>query len=315
MIISTSRRTDIPAFYSEWLMNRIDAGYCLVPNPMNAQQVKKISLKREDVDAFVFWSKNPKPMLNCLKKLDDMGYNYIFLYTINDYPKFLEPNMPKITERIETFIRLSKRIGRRRVTWRYDPIIITEQTSVEFHIERFGFLFEKLYNYIDKVIISFFKPYKFAVNRMKKITSVENQPFDYEKILPEIHLLASKIAEIANYYNVKIVSCAEVLDLSDSGILPGACIDGMFLYKIFKREFNLNKDKGQRKECQCVISKDIGTYDTCVHHCVYCYASRSFKLSDDRYKNHNPTSDTLIGWIDETSSINQQKNYQSELSF
>ena len=315
MIVSASRRTDIPAFYSDWFMKRIKEGYCFVKNPVNPKSVRRVSLKRGDVDAFVFWSKNPRPMFKNLGLLDEEGYKYIFLYTLNDYPKWLEPNMPNVSERVETFINISERIGKERVSWRYDPIVLTKETFADFHIERFGYLFDKLSDYTTKIIISFFKSYRFVINRMKRSLKENQQVLDYEKNMSEVRRLASELGEFAKSKGIEIVSCAEVLDLNDTGILPGACIDGKYLEKIFRREFNTKKDTGQRKECRCSVSVDIGAYDTCVNKCVYCYASRRFNLSKKRYKEHNPEFNSITGWVDEGKISTKQKSPQTKINF
>ena len=137
MIISASRRTDIPAFYSEWFVNRLQEGYCLVPNPFNPRQVSRISLVPESVDAIVFWSKNPAPMLPFLPMVEDLSYRFYFLFTVNDYPKALEPGLPPLVERISTFVELSQRIGPRCVIWRYDPIILSNRTDASYHRKTF----------------------------------------------------------------------------------------------------------------------------------------------------------------------------------
>ena len=167
MIISASRRTDIPAFYAEWLMNRLREGYCLVPNPFNPRQIARISLVPESVDAIVFWSKNPALMLRFLPVLEGMGYRFYFLFTLNAYPKALEPNLPPLKERISTFIELSTRLGPRRVIWRYDPIILSNRTDASYHREAFEGLCQKLAVHTKRVIISIIKrtrPWGFSSN-------------------------------------------------------------------------------------------------------------------------------------------------------
>ena len=153
MVISVSRRTDIPAFYSEWFLNRIKAGYVDVINPFNSKQANRISLKNEDIDCFVFWTKNPKPLLDRINELN--GFNYYFQYTINNYESDMEPNVPNHEELINTFIELSNKIGKEKVIWRYDPIILTNKYTKEWHIKSFDFIAQKLHNHTRKCVFSF----------------------------------------------------------------------------------------------------------------------------------------------------------------
>ena len=178
MIISASRRTDIPAFYSNWLMNRIRDGYCLVPNPHNAKQVSRVSLHPNDVEAIVFWSKNPAPLLPHLGKLDKLGFHYYFQFSLNDYPRALEPNIPSLNDRVATFKDLSRLVGPLRVVWRYDPIIISDVTPFEFHRERFTWIAEELKGATHRVMVSIVDFYQKTERRLSQLEKEEGFTFD-----------------------------------------------------------------------------------------------------------------------------------------
>src|SRR4030042_4778791 len=178
MIISASRRTDIPAFYSDWFINRIRAGWCFVPNPVNYHQLSFVPLIPEEVAAIVFWSKNPEPLIKHLDDLDRQGYRYYFQFTLNDYPIELEPALPPANVRIETFKQLSERLGSLRVIWRYDPIIISNQTPITYHLKKFSQISESLKGYTNRVMVSFVDYYRKTDSRLEKL---HNFGFEFEK--------------------------------------------------------------------------------------------------------------------------------------
>ena len=291
MIISASRRTDIPAFYSTWLMNRIREGFCLVPNPFNSKQVSRISLLPDKVDAFVFWSKNPKPMLKFLGELDSRGFIYYFQYTLNDYPQSFEPSMPNVSSRLDTFKRLSNRLGPERVTWRYDPIIISPATDYSFHVSTFERLAHALRGLTRRVIISIVDLYHKTKKHMADLMSYDDmRRMAMQRNSPRMLNLLSHIAKRASAVGMRPLSCAE--DYSSLGIQAGSCIDSELIHSIEGRP-SPRKDSGQRANCRCVVSRDIGVYDTCVHGCLYCYATREWRLARQRHFEHNPKSPVL----------------------
>ncbi|KGG79828.1 hypothetical protein Y919_09610 [Caloranaerobacter azorensis H53214] len=294
MIISASRRTDIPAFYSEWFLNRIKEGYLLVRNPMNYHQVSKIILDPNIVDCIVFWTKNPKNMIDKLPLLKD--YKYYFQFTITSYDSSIETNVPRKKEIIETFIRLSNIIGKDRVIWRYDPILLNNKINEEYHYKYFEYLASKLYKYTNKCIISFLDMYKKTRNNIKYLNI---KPL-YKKDMIKI---ASGLMNICNKYNLKLETCAEEIELNDIGITHGKCIDDRLISKLWGINLKIDKDKNQRKICGCVSSIDIGTYNTCIHGCLYCYANFSEKSVKNNLKKHNPNSPLLLGNLEETDKI------------
>lgn len=308
MIISASRRTDIPAFYSEWFINRIREGYVLNKNPFNANQIKRILLTPYQVDAIVFWTRNPKPLMKYLDELDEKGFNYYFQYTITGYPRELEKCTPHPLKAIETFIELSDKIGKEKVIWRYDPIIFTQFTDFDEHIRLFDKISKALENKTDKVVISFADPYK---KISKKLEALEYQ--DILETKSKLYELVKIISEIASSRNMIVESCSEEIDLDSCNIQHGKCIDDNLIENIFNINLNIHKDKNQRKECGCVQSVDIGIYNTCSHGCTYCYATYSDNVVEKNKLLHNPKSPLLIGNLEDLNdeAINKLNNEQT----
>ena len=290
MIISASRRTDIPALYSEWFMNRVHAGWCLVPNPLNTKQVSRVSLVPQEVDAVVFWSKNPAPMLPHLDELDRMELRYYFQFSLNDYPRELEPNIPSLDNRLRTFLNLSQHVGTSRVVWRYDPIIISNATPFEYHRQRFSQIAEELRGATNRVMVSIIDFYRKTDRRLSQL---EKEGFSFDRDASssaDMTDLLKDLAAIAKRSNIEIFTCAEERDYSEIGIPPGRCIDDRLLRQIWSLDLRYKKDPSQREYCLCTISKDIGINDTCIHGCPYCYATRNHALAERRYSEHDPSS-------------------------
>lgn len=282
MIVSASRRTDIPAFYSEWFFNRLREGFVLVRNPFNVNQVSRISLKRDAVDCFVFWTKNPEPMLHRLDFIKD--YPCYFQFTLNPYGREFERNLPDKAKVIETFIRLSEKIGSKRVIWRYDPIIINDALPMEKHEKYFHRLAARLHNHTSKCIISFVDNYKKTDKTFKAHGIQELQA-------ERIRETAKRISAAAGAYGLKIETCAEEIDLAEYGIGHARCIDPELIEEISGRAVNYKKDGNQRKACGCIPAVDIGAYNTCAHGCLYCYANYSpaaVERNRSRYDAHSP---------------------------
>ncbi|MEA4884424.1 MAG: DUF1848 domain-containing protein [Clostridia bacterium] len=294
MIISASRRTDIPAFYSEWFMNRVRDGYCLVANPFNAKQVSRISLCPDRVDAIVFWSKNPAPLIPRLTELDSMGFRYYFQYTICDYPVELEPDVPPLADRTATALELAKRVGPRRVIWRYDPIIISDHTDVEHHKRAFARIASALHGATTRVVVSLVDYYG-KVDR--NLRPLERSGWHFQKYSgaePESRDLLRWIQEEAHRHGFETQSCAEAVNMSDLGIPHGKCIDDELLNELWGIPLS-RKDPGQRGECLCAASKDIGANNTCLHGCRYCYATMSLAVAQEQNREHDPASPSLVG--------------------
>ncbi len=290
MIISCSRRTDIPAFYSDWLINRIREGNVQVRNPMNARQVRRVSLAPADVDIIVFWTKDPSPMLDKLRMLND--YLFYFQFTLTPYDKEIEPHLPPKAQITDTFLRLSDRIGAQRVVWRYDPILFTDHITVDYHIDHYGEMARRLAGHTEKCVISFIDMYRHIQKRMAG-QSVR-QPGE-----PETRALAQGISRIAGSVGIIMETCAEKIDLSDAGIGHGKCVDDRLISELTGTEVPTVKDRYQRELCGCAASVDIGEYNTCGHLCNYCYANVSRRKIDKNRLLHNDQSPLLIGEIDE----------------
>jgi hypothetical protein len=297
VIISASRRTDIPAFYSEWFMNRVRAGYCLVPNPFNRNQVSRVSFAPVDVDAIVFWTRNPRPLLAHLDELDARNYRYYFLYTLLAYPRQIDPSSPALAAAIETFRELAARVGPDRVIWRYDPIFLSSITGPEFHLRAYQSIAKALEGYTKRSVVSIVQRYRKIEKRMAALAAegIELLPWDDKDLAP----LLRSLAEIAHGNDMEIRSCADELDLHNYGIQPGKCVDDELISRVFGLELESKKDNCQRKQCGCVASKDIGMYDSCLFGCLYCYATASFKRARANYRRHDPESPSLLGCSDE----------------
>lgn len=297
MIISASRRTDIPAFYSKWFFNRIKAGFVLVRNPVQHQQVSRIDLNPDVVDAFVFWTKNPSPMMERLKLLKD--YMYYFQYTLNAYGDDIEPNIPARGMRLYKFKALSDMIGADRVIWRYDPIFFTNKYNVEYHIQSFERIAMILSGYTEKCTISFLD---FCSSVQKEHLQL---PSEEEQLI-----LAKSFAEIGRRYDIQICTCAEKLCLQEFGIQKSSCIDKALLEKLIGCSLNVSKDKGQRSECGCVSSIDIGEYNTCNNGCRYCYACQSGQEVIANIRQYDSQSPLLIGNLN-TNDVVKERNVES----
>jgi hypothetical protein len=286
MIISASRRTDIPAFYSDWFYNRIAEGYVLVKNPMNPHQISRISLDSSVVDCIVFWTKNPKRMIPKLHKISN--YCFYFQFTLNPYGQKLEPNLPPKAELMETFISLSKALGKNRVIWRYDPIILTDEYNIDFHINSFSKLADILSPFTKRCVISFVDLYRKSKRNLFGLNLNELNS-------AQIYKISSSFSAIANQRGLEIVSCAEEIELQNYGIPHGKCIDEKLICEISKYSLDIGKDKTQRPECGCIGSIDIGSYNTCPHGCLYCYANFDSEVVKNNLSLHDPHSPLLFG--------------------
>jgi hypothetical protein len=294
MIISASRRTDIPAFYVPWFMNRIRAGFCTVPNPFNPQQVMHISLAPEDVDVIVFWTRNPQPLFPYLKELDDRGFRYYFQYTLMNNPPVLDANTPSLKNAIDTLHRLSKKIGSQKVIWRYDPIVFSELTPPDFHRRSYQGIAQALHGYTQRSVISVLDVYPKLRKRLKEMEKLGVSLLPFDGSQSWFGSLLREMVSVAEENEMEVVSCAEELDLQTYGVQPGKCIDDEIIFRVFNLEVTHLKDPGQRKACGCVVSKDIGMYDSCLFGCRYCYATSSFERARINYQRHDPESPSLL---------------------
>ena len=298
MIVSASRRTDIPACYPDWFYQRIREGYVLTRNPMRFHQVSKVLLFPDTVDGIVFWTKNPSPMMARLHELQ--SYPYYFQFTLTPYGKDIEPNVPiKSSEVIPAFQRLSDKIGPERVIWRYDPILFSERYPLDYHLDFFHEIAKRLKGYTTKCIISFVDRYKNTMNNAGTLGLHEINDAAKRK-------LAENISQTAHGFGMTIETCAEGIDLNVYGIGHAKCIDGNLLDKLRGYSLKVLKDKNQRPHCGCDASVDIGMYNTCKNGCKYCYANYNTGALKAAANSHDPSSPLLPGNIGENDIIKER---------
>ena len=310
MILSASRRTDIPNYFSDWLFRRIKEGYLYVRNPVNIHNISKIGLSPETVDCIVFWTKNPEPMLSRLKELD--SYKYYFQFTLTGLGRDIEKNIPDKKDKIiPAFIKLSSAIGREKVIWRYDPILFTNTYTPEYHLSAFSQIARALEGYTRSCVISFADIYSKNRKNMELIGAYDikgEQLTDFVK----------KLSDIAQKNHMSVSSCAEALNLSGCGVKHGCCIDKELIESIVGYKINAAKDKNQRRECGCIESIDIGAYNTCPNACLYCYANNSVQSVCNNYKKYDGSSPILCSSVDACDKISVRsskplKEYQLSL--
>ncbi|AEF82638.1 DUF1848 domain-containing protein [Leadbettera azotonutricia] len=292
MIISASRRTDIPAFFGDWFMNRLAGKKVLARNPMNPNSITEIPLEPDLIECIVFWSKNPEKFFKHLPIIDKLGYRYYFQFTLNAYDSTIEKNIDK-RNILGNFIELSEYLGKEKIIWRYDPILVNDKFTIKYHIENFESLCKKLYRHTEKCVISFIDTYSF-LNENFRQNNIHELPND------EMDNLADKFATISKKYNLQLSACCEKINLDKYGISHNKCIDDDLIERLFNVNVKSKKDPSQRKECGCCVSRDIGAYNTCLHDCIYCYAKRGIELL-----HHDPHSPLLCDIVNGTEKINQ----------
>lgn len=286
VIVSVSRRMDIPAFYSEWFFNRINAGEVLIRNPFNRNQVSRVMLNRDSVDCFIFWTKNPKPMMDQLQLL--AGYHYYFQFTLNSYGADIETKVGNKTEIIETFRQLSMKVGKEKMIWRYDPILLNQVYTKEYHYKWFDVLAQKLGGCTDQCVISFVDDYK---ESRKNAATLALETITERDMLE----IGAELVKIAQKYHILIKSCGETSDLSVVGIQQGQCIDPYLISWITGKDFTKSKEDTMRGGCKCVKSIDIGEYNSCLHYCAYCYANYNSSTIEKNRSSHDVLSPLLLG--------------------
>ena len=298
MILSVSRRTDIPNYYADWFLNRIDEGFLYVRNPMNPRQISRIELSPEVVDCIVFWTKNPARLMEKLEHLRE--YAYYFQFTLTGYGPDIEPNIPDKGEKIiPAFQELSRRIGKEKVIWRYDPIFINEKYTETYHAEAFQQIAGSLAGYAEKVVISFVDLYA-KTRRNTKGAGVRKLSRD------EILRLAAELHRIAQKYGLEMETCAEPMELRKLGISHGSCIDRKLVERIIGCRLTGSKDKNQREACGCFESVEVGTYDTCLSGCKYCYANFNHERAEQHVKRYDAKSPLLCGTLGPEDQVTER---------
>ena len=299
VIVSASRATDIPAFYADWFFRRLDRDYVRWRNPFSGQD-SYVSFA--NTRFIVFWSKNPAHLLSHLSRLKEREIGCYIQYTLNDYEaEGLEPNVPTLTQRINTFRRLVDALGMGAVVWRFDPLILTDSINIDTLLRKIARIADALAGYTEKLVFSFadIESYK-KVSRNLRQNGINYREWD-EDTMREF---ASRLSTLnRDNWNFRLATCAERIDLSGYGIEHNRCIDPELISRRAPDDlalqnflYNAKTDSGQRKACGCILSKDIGAYNTCPHGCLYCYANTSPASAGANYKKSlaNPPTDSII---------------------
>lgn len=315
-IISASRRTDIPAFYSKWFLNRIQAGFCHWLNPVSSK-VYRVSLLPEDCLAIAFWTRNPKPLLPHLDFLEQQGYCFYFHFTIIGYPKAIESHNPPLEGSIQTFQELSRRLSADRVQWRYDPIVLSDVTPASYHLERFDFLTRKLEGYTRRCYFSFVDFYGKTERNLGKVSQAHGIKFARPSVEEKRRLL-EQLRDIAQARGINLYSCCEDA-LIGEGVEKAHCID-LDIIRMLRSDSDLClKSAPTRQDCGCVESVDIGAYDTCIFGCTYCYATNKRDTALKRSHDHDPQDSVLwrpptLRGVDLTTKEPKQKQQKKVVS-
>lgn len=305
MIINTGGRTDTVQYYTKWLLKRFEEGYVCSRNPMFPNFVTRYALTPQTVDCVVFCSKNYQPILPDITKITSK-FNTYFHYTITAYGKDVEPGVPSIETSMETLKRLSGIVGKQRVAWRYDPILLTDAYTVDTHMRTFGMMAEELAPYVDRCIFSFVEMYKKVETNMPELILLTEE---------SKNVIAQGIGAIAQKNGLYLQTCGTNGDYARYGIHPSGCMTLDILGKANGVSFRNLKHKGMREGCHCIESHDIGAYDTCLNGCKYCYANKNPRKAFENYRLHDPNSPLLLGHLQETDVVQQgsQKSFLSVL--
>ncbi|MCC7495874.1 MAG: DUF1848 domain-containing protein [Fimbriimonadaceae bacterium] len=291
MIISASRKTDLPAFYGEWFRNRLRAGYCRIVSAYNRSQHATVSLQPGDVDGFVFWTKNVGPFLPALADVADLHIPFVVQYTVNPYPREIEPSGVASSRTVVHCRRLAEQYGPRVVVWRYDPILLSDLTPAEWHLQRFERLAEQLAGTTDEVVTKYVVPYRKTKRNLDHAAAAEG--FQWcDPSTPEKLRLLQQMASCAAAQGITLKLCCQP-ELRSAGLPPAVCVDAVRLAETGGRSL-VARTRPSREGCHCAGSADIGEYDSCPHGCVYCYAVQHQRLARQRYRRHDPTSEYLF---------------------
>lgn len=294
MILFASGRTDIPAFYSNWFINRVEAGFVDVRNPFNQKLVSRIYFS--DVDLIMFCSKNPLPMIN---KLDTLNVPVLFHVTITPYSKDVEPNIPDKRLIIEGVKKLSLVLGIDNVVVRYDPIFLSGKYNVDYHIKVFDKLCKNLNGYVNKIIVSFMDEYKNVRSNKNILKYRAFTREDYKKI-------GEAFSKSAMDNGMSVQTCFEDNDLTQYGFVKGECLSHELAYILTGKKFKSSNVRKEKK-CECVQMVDIGDYNSCMHMCKYCYANYDEKAVSSNFERHDDNSSLLIGSIQSDDVIKVRK--------
>lgn len=304
MIINVGGRTDIVQYFTPWLLKRFAEGYVYVRNPLFPRKVTRYALTPDKVDCVAFCSKNYAPLLKALPQITERFATY-FHYTITAYGKDIEPGVPAIDQSIETLKALSAQVGRERIAWRYDPVLVTAPYSVDRHLDTFAAMAKALTPYVDRCIFSFVSMYKKVEVNMPRLRPVSKA---------QQVQLARGLGAIARAEGLHLQICGTHEDWSDYGIHSAGCMTLDILGRANHLVFKQLKHRGMREGCHCIESRDIGAYDTCMNGCQYCYANRTPVKAFANYKYHDPDSPLLLGHLQEGDELTdaEQKSFLIE---
>ena len=295
LILNTGARTDTVQYFTEWLLRRFREGYVYSRNPLFPDKVTRYELVPDKIDCVEFCSKNYRPILKDLHEITDR-FNTHFQYTITAYGKDIEPNVPSIDESIETLYELEEQVGRQRIFWRYDPVLLTGEYTIQRHMETFEYMADRLSGHVDRCIFSFVEMYRKLEVNMPELFPISERDKDR---------IAEGLGRIAKEHDIPIQTCGTNGDYTRYGIGGSGCMTLDILGKANGVEFRDLKHKGMREGCHCIESRDIGAYNTCPNGCRYCYANKSHQKAMENYKLHDPKSPILIGRIKDTDVITQ----------
>lgn len=307
MIINTGNRTDIPAFYSRWFYNRIEEGSVLVRNPYNPQQVTRYLLDPALVDCIAFCTKNPQPMISRLDRLDPFRQHWAV--TITPYEKDIEPFVPEPGRVMDAFCCLSERLGAKCVSWRYDPIFLTEKYDMDFHLRQFEHMAAQLAGYTDHCVISFLDLYDKTRRNFPEGRAVSRE---------DRLALGKAFVQIAAHYDMVIRPCGEGEELAVLGADCGGCQSAEVMERAVGMPLRFPKSAQTRAECSCILGSDIGAYNTCGHGCLYCYANYDRETVESNMKQHDPLSPFLVGDFmdgDVIKAAHQESWIEPQISF
>jgi len=299
MLINTGGRTDTVQYFSDWLLNRFREGFVYSRNPLFPKKVTRYELSPDKVDCVIFCSKNYSPILSRLHEITDK-FNTYFFYTITAYGKDIEPGVPSVDQSIDILYKLEKIVGKERIVWRYDPVLLTKKYTIQQHLITFGHMAARLSGHVDKCVFSFVELYEKLQFNMPELQLLTEE--DMEE-------LAEGLGALAKKYRIPIQSCATKTDYTRFGIQPSGCVTLEALGKANDIKFRTLKHKGMRRGCTCMVSHDIGAYNTCPNGCRYCYANKNPESAAKNFSEHDPKSPILLGKIlpdDEIIYGNQQ---------
>ena len=293
MIINTGGRTDTVQYFSEWLLQRFKEGFVYSRNPLFPDKVTRYSLSPSKVDCVLFCSKNYAPILPRLHEITDR-FNTFFYYTITAYGKDIEPRVPDIDTSIDTLFKLEKIVGKGRIAWRYDPVLLTKKYTIQQHLITFAHMAARLSGHIDRCIFSFVEMYTKLQFNMPELQILTEE--DMEE-------LARGLGQVAAKYHIPIQTCATHADYSRFGIAPSGCVTLDMLGKANGVKFRDLKHNGMRHGCKCMVSHDIGAYNTCPNGCRYCYANQNPESAEENYRKHDPAKAILLGDISPSDEV------------